>query len=199
MRRRGRRREEWRWVRCTEVIFQVPASLLRRAFTFAYAGAAIVLALHILGAPTECMRGARSAIVGAAHAQGAFFSERAIVSVVVNGGAIHPFQVEIAKTAEERARGLMFREQLNSDAGMLFDFQHERPVFFWMKNTFLPLDIIFARADGTIVRIAANATPFSEEMIPSGEPVRFVLEVVAGTASRLDIRPGHQLRGGPIP
>ena len=103
------------------------------------------------------------------------------------------FAVEIVDTDESRSRGLMFRRIMPEDRGMLFDFRREEPVWFWMKNTYLPLDMIFARADGTIVSIARDTTPLSEDLVPSKAPVRFVLEVNAGIAARLGLAPGDRL------
>ena len=76
---------------------------------------------------------------------------------------------------------------------MLFDFDREQPVGFWMKNTYIPLDMIFIRGDGRIVRIAENTEPLSDRLVPSGAPVRAVLEVIGGTARRLGIEPGDQV------
>ena len=87
----------------------------------------------------------------------------------------------------------MFRRKLAPDAGMLFDFHTDVMTSFWMKNTILPLDIIFVRADGTISSIAANAVPYSEASIPSTEPVRAVLEINAGRARALGIEPGDRV------
>jgi uncharacterized protein len=112
---------------------------------------------------------------------------------IVGKSGVHVFTVEVAVTEEERARGLMFRKELPEGRGMLFDFHREQEVGFWMKDTPLSLDIIFIRADGTIRRVAANTTPFSLDTIPSGGPVRAVLEVVAGTAKKLGIEPGDKV------
>jgi uncharacterized membrane protein (UPF0127 family) len=90
-------------------------------------------------------------------------------------------------------RGLMFRDRLPPDHGMLFLFADEREVSFWMKNTLIPLDLIFADASGRIVRIAERAVPLSTELIPSQAPVRAVLEVNGGTAERLHINVGDKL------
>lgn len=113
--------------------------------------------------------------------------------VIVTDEGRYPFSVEIADDPMERARGLMFREAMAEDHGMLFDFAREQPVAFWMKNTPLSLDMIFIKADGTIVRIADDTTPFSTDSIPSGEPVRFVLEVRADTSDRIEIEPGDRI------
>jgi len=110
---------------------------------------------------------------------------------------VHAFSVELATNDEERARGLMFRKQLPEGYGMLFDFFREQPVSFWMRNTYLSRDMIFIRSDGTIVRVAENAKPMSDDLIPSTGPVmaRAVLEVIAGTAHKLGIAPGDRVYG----
>lgn len=107
--------------------------------------------------------------------------------------ADHGFEVELATTPEERAQGLMYRRSLDPDAGMLFDFGHERPVSMWMRNTYIPLDMVFIKADGRITNIIERAEPHSESPRPSSEPVRFVLELPGGTAERLDIGPGDEV------
>ncbi len=107
-----------------------------------------------------------------------------------------PFRIEFMRTPEEQARGLMFRQTLADDQGMLFDFGVDRPVTMWMKNTYLPLDMIFATSDGRIHRIEENTEPFSERTIASGVAVRAVLEVKAGTARRYGIKPGDRLVHG---
>jgi uncharacterized membrane protein (UPF0127 family) len=106
---------------------------------------------------------------------------------------VHVFAVEIADTEAARAKGLMFRKELPDGEGMLFDFQREQEVSFWMKNTYIPLDMIFIRGDGRILRIAENTEPLSTRIIPSGGPVRAVLEVIGGTARRLGITPGDRV------
>jgi uncharacterized membrane protein (UPF0127 family) len=100
--------------------------------------------------------------------------------------------VEIADTAQSRAVGLMFRRDLGLRQGMLFDFQAPQPVSFWMRNTLIPLDMLFIDSGGRIVRIHANAEPLSEVPIPSGEPVLAVLEIAGGEAARLGIAVGDQ-------
>jgi len=107
--------------------------------------------------------------------------------VVTGDGSRYPFQVELALTPKQRAQGLMFRETLADDAGMLFLFDREAPLTFWMKNTIVSLDIIYLDKNGRVVSIAPDAEPFSTDPIPSGAPAAGVLEVVAGTAQRLGI------------
>jgi uncharacterized membrane protein (UPF0127 family) len=112
---------------------------------------------------------------------------------IASSTGVHPFAVEMAETDEERSRGLMFRKELPEGKGMLFDFKAEQPVAFWMKNTYVSLDMIFIKADGRILSIAENTEPLSERGVPSGGPVRGVLEVVAGTAKKLGIKPGDRV------
>ena len=100
------------------------------------------------------------------------------------------FTVEIADTPELRVRGLMFRQRLPEDRGMLFDLVNPRPVSMLMKNTYISLDMLFIREDGTIAYIAENTVPRSEEIIGVREPVLAVLELAGGTTRKLGIRPG---------
>jgi len=112
---------------------------------------------------------------------------------IISKTGVHVFSVEVVDTPEGRERGLMFRKELPEGQGMLFDFKEDQPVAFWMKNTYVPLDMIFIRGDGRIQRIAENTEPLSERLVPSGAPVRGVLEVVAGTAKKLGITAGDRV------
>jgi len=115
---------------------------------------------------------------------------------IVSGSGVHAFTVELAATDAERERGLMYRKELPEGRGMLFDFEHDTAgVSFWMHNTYIPLDMIFIRADGRILRIAENAEPLSDKLIPAGGAVRAVLEVIGGTARKLGIAPGDRVIG----
>ena len=111
----------------------------------------------------------------------------------------HNFRIEVARTEEQQARGMMFREQVGPDEGMLFPFVPPRPASFWMKNTLIPLDMLFIRADGTIARIAAMTVPHSLEPVAVGEPVAAVLELGGGRAAALGIAEGDRASwpGGP--
>jgi uncharacterized protein len=100
------------------------------------------------------------------------------------------FSVELALTPEQMALGLMYRRSLAPYSGMLFVYPSERPVAFWMKNTFIPLDMLFIGADGHIRRIVMRTVPLSTIPISSVDAVRAVLEVNSGTADRLGIKPG---------
>jgi uncharacterized membrane protein (UPF0127 family) len=103
------------------------------------------------------------------------------------------FQVEVASSPEQRAHGLMYRRHLPSDHGMLFDFGASRPVSMWMRNTYIPLDMLFIEKDGNIARIAVETEPLSEEAITSGGPVKAVLELQGGITAKLGIRPGDRV------
>lgn len=105
-------------------------------------------------------------------------------------GASHRFRVEVAATGEEQARGLMFRAQLAPDEGMIFPMNPPRPAAFWMRNTVIPLDMIFIAPDHTILNIAANTTPYDETPHPSAGDVMAVLELAGGRAQELGIVPG---------
>ena len=106
---------------------------------------------------------------------------------------VHVFSVELAVTDEERERGLMFRRSVPEFTGMLFDFKRDQEVSMWMKNTYVSLDMIFIQSDGRIRRIAENTETESLKIIPSGGPVRAVLEVAGGTARKLGIEPGDRI------
>ena len=116
---------------------------------------------------------------------------------IVTRSGVQVFSVELARTEEERATGLMYRKELADGRGMLFDFTPEQQVSMWMKNTFIPLDMIFIRADGRILRIAENTEPQSTRIISSGGLAKGVLEVIAGTAKKYGIAPGDKV-GHPL-
>lgn len=131
---------------------------------------------------------------GAAPAQQAPLSfETSPLRIVSESGAEHHFTVELALTQPQRSQGLMFRENLAPDAGMLFDYK--RPVYarMWMKNTLIPLDMLFIKADGRIESIRKRAVPHSLETIGSKRRVRAVLELLGGTVDRLEISPGDRV------
>ena len=113
---------------------------------------------------------------------------------IVGPGGQHAFSVEVARNDADRAQGLMFRRSMAPDRGMLFDFERVQPISMWMQNTYLPLDMLFIRPDGTIARVAENAEPLSTRTIPSGEPVLAVLELNGGTAARLGIKAGDRVQ-----
>ena len=108
-------------------------------------------------------------------------------------GKTHRFIVEVAQTGEQQAQGLMFRRSLAPDRGMVFPRDPPGDASFWMKNTLIPLDMIFIRPDGRILRIAENTEPLSTKIISSGGLAKGVLEVVAGTAKKYGIQPGDRI------
>lgn len=111
---------------------------------------------------------------------------------VESGDRRHVFTVEMARTEPQQAQGLMNRRALAPDAGMLFPFDPPRPASFWMRNTLIPLDLIFIRPDGTIARVATGV-PLSEEPIEVGEPLTAVLEIPGGRAAQLRIGVGDRV------
>lgn len=119
-------------------------------------------------------------------------ADRSVLEIASKTG-VHSFSVEVVDNDADRAKGLMFRRSLPEGTGMLFDFKTEQEVAFWMQNTYVPLDMIFIRADGRILRIAENTVPMSTRQIPSRGPVLAVLEVVAGTARKFGIAPGDRV------
>jgi hypothetical protein len=117
-----------------------------------------------------------------------------LVALDVEGhGRSHVFTVEIARTASQQELGLMNRHGLAPDAGMLFPFDPPRPASFWMRNTLIPLDMLFIRPDGSIARIAANNVPMSETPVAVADPMTAVLEIGGGRAAQLGIREGDRV------
>jgi uncharacterized protein len=112
---------------------------------------------------------------------------------IATKSGVRVFLVEMATTEEEKTQGLMYRKELPDGKGMLFDFSPEQQISMWMKNTYVPLDMIFIRADGRILRIAENTEPLSTKIVSSGGPARAVLEVIAGTAQKYGIQPGDRV------
>ena len=116
------------------------------------------------------------------------------VCVDLRGGEVQRYEVEVAATPGARAQGLMFRRSLAPRAGMLFDFGRDEVARMWMKNTFIPLDMVFAGRDGTVRGIARDARPRSLDTISSRVPVRAVLELNGGEAERIGLAPGDRIR-----
>jgi uncharacterized membrane protein (UPF0127 family) len=145
------------------------------------------LAALLLLLPAACQAGSRDVTQAA--------SGLSVVGLDIRSGdgKVHSFQVEVARSESEQARGLMFRGALAADAGMIFPMSPPRPASFWMKNTIIPLDMIFVRPDGTIARIAAETVPYSLEPVDSGEPVSAVLEIAGGRAAELGISEGDKV------
>ena len=108
-------------------------------------------------------------------------------------GKTHVFTVEIARSEAEQEQGLMNRQSIDPDKGMIFPLAPMREASFWMKNTLIPLDLIFVRGDGTIARIEENAVPLNLQPILSGEPVAAVLEIAGGRSAQLGIKAGDRV------
>ncbi|MDX2222359.1 MAG: DUF192 domain-containing protein [Rhodospirillaceae bacterium] len=127
--------------------------------------------------------------------------------VIEIDGARHAFQVELADTDATRTIGLMHRTYLAPDRGMLFDFKRTRDVGMWMRNTFISLDMLFIDRDGRVIAVAERTKPHSEQSIGPNRPVLAVLELAAGTAARIGLKPGAMVRhamfgtdpGAPLP
>lgn len=114
--------------------------------------------------------------------------------VIQTASGTYEFRVQIAKTPDQQRTGLMFRRSMPDDEGMLFPYRFPTQPVFWMMNTYIPLDLIFIRSDGTIARIVPNATPMSQELIESGGYVNGVLEINGGLAEKLGITAGDKIR-----
>jgi len=124
---------------------------------------------------------------------GASALEKSALTIETATGAKLRFQVELARTPDEQAQGLMYRKSMAADAGMLFIYAQPREAGFWMKNTYLPLDLLFIESDGRVERIHANAEPLSTAPIEGPVRTKAVLEINGGTAARLGIRPGDRV------
>ena len=129
-------------------------------------------------------------LLAGAPAISADFSELKIIS----GDKIHQFDVEVANTPSLRSKGLMFRSEMAEDKGMLFDFGRTLDVTMWMKNTEIPLDMLFADSSGIIITIARETEPYSTRVISSGGKVKYVLEILGGVADRLGLKVGDKLQ-----
>ena len=135
-------------------------------------------------------------LTGAARAQNAAQTQPATTTEpleIVTASGRHLFAIEVMRTDAERSRGLMFRRFMPADRGMLFDFKTEQPVMMWMKNTYIPLDMIFMSRNGTVTHVAADTEPMSERTISSGPPAFAVLEVNAGVAAKIGLKPGDRV------
>ncbi len=124
---------------------------------------------------------------------------RVPLDILSAGGVEHRFEVEIAATPEERGRGLMFRDELAADRGMLFIFPRRERVAMWMRNTRIPLDMLFIDDDGRVIQIHQRTVPYSEATVASRKRVRYVLELPGGTADRLGLAVGDRVVGAALP
>lgn len=146
---------------------------------------------------TEMMIERRALVAGLALAavggRSAFAAGKLETVEIVTSRGRARFQVEIAATKAEQERGLMFRKSLAPDRGMLFTYKHPQPAAYWMKNTLIPLDIIFIQPDGRVLSIARNARPHDLTPLASGGMVLGVLEIAGGRAAQLGILPGDRV------
>jgi uncharacterized membrane protein (UPF0127 family) len=126
------------------------------------------------------------------HVTAASAADLETVEIATKQG-VRIFTVEVVNTEADRAKGLMFRKTLPEGTGMLFDFKVDQPVSFWMRNTLIPLDMIFIRSNGEVANVHENAKPMDETPIPSAGPVRTVLEIIGGSARKLGIAAGDQV------
>ena len=116
------------------------------------------------------------------------------VRLTIHSGAkAHEFVVEVARTPQQQEQGLMFRQSLGDNAGMIFPYDPPQVASFWMKNTLIPLDMIFIRPDRTIARVAENTVPLSPDPVSAGEPVSAVLELRGGRAAELGVKAGDRV------
>jgi uncharacterized protein len=157
-------------------------------------GLALALVLGLGGAGVACKNSQR---MSAGASAGEVAAAR--VNIAVGSGRTVPFRVELARTEPEREQGLMYRERMDADAGMLFIFEHAAPLTFWMKNTFIPLDMIFIGADRHIVGIVENAEPRTLSARRVAGVAEYVLEINGGLSAKLGIRPGAAVDFSGVP
>lgn len=112
---------------------------------------------------------------------------------VATKDGVREFSVEVATTPQQHAQGLMFRRKMAADSGMVFVYRQAQPISMWMKNTMIPLDMVFIGGSGVIIKIVERTIPMSQEIIASGGPVKSVLELNGGTASRLGLKVGDRV------
>ncbi len=171
-------------------------ALMRKPIRILFAVVATSLLTVACSAPASTRTKANACVAGSASGQ----SEAGLEQVglcITSSGKTRAFTVEVARSAPDQAKGMMFRDRLDDDRGMLFPFPQAKVASFWMRNTVIPLDIIFIRANGSIESIAENAIPYSTDPIEAGEPVTAVLELRGGLAAELGIAAGDMVRWKP--
>lgn len=154
-----------------------------RAALFVFAGLGIVVFWPVLPAHVKIIRPAKARM-----------RLDTLMIEPAGGGPARTFEIEVATTDQEKALGLMYRTKLADSEGMLFAYGGAQDITMWMRNTYIPLDMIFIRADGVIHRIEARTQPLSERVIAAGAPVSAVLELAGGAAERLGIKAGDKVR-----
>lgn len=155
-------------------------------------GGATVVALLLLVGLAVNWRSQNDVQVASASGAASAALQVEALRIVTSAGA-KDFRVEVARTPEQQAKGLMFRTELAEDRGMLFPHPEPRELSMWMRNTYIPLDMVFIRRDGVVHRIAAMTEPLSEKVISSGGDVSAVLEIAGGAAERLGIAAGDRV------
>lgn len=151
-----------------------------------------ILALLALAPSAACQAAPPVAEAGAELGRSPAGLEQ-VALTIVSGAKTHRFTVEVARTAAEQSYGMMNRTQLAPDRGMIFPYDPPQAVAFWMKDTLIPLDIIFIAPGGTILNIAKNTVPLSLDEVPSAGPVEAVLELAGGRSAELGLKPGDRV------
>ena len=168
-------------------------ALMRKPMRILLAVVATSLLTVACSAPASTRTKANACGAGSALGQSEAGLEQ-IALCITSSGKTRAFTVEVARSSPEQAKGMMFRDRLADDRGMLFPFPQAKVASFWMRNTVIPLDIIFIRANGSIESIAENTIPYSTDPIEAGEPVTAVLELRGGLAAELGIAAGDTVR-----
>ncbi|MEM8972968.1 MAG: DUF192 domain-containing protein [Pseudomonadota bacterium] len=127
------------------------------------------------------------------HVGHAAQQKRVETLTIVSSGKSHRFKIEVAETEQQKSLGLMFRKSLDAGSGMLFPYRQPQELTMWMRNTYIPLDMVFIKSDGTVHRIAENTEPFSEEIVASKGSVSAVLELAGGVTRKLGIKAGDKV------
>lgn len=151
------------------------------------------IALALAACSSRASEGTPATTAAAETARHSVSGLPVIPLAVSDGGKRHEFRVELAQSRAEQAKGLMFRTEMGADEGMIFPMDPPRDASFWMKNTVIPLDIIFIGTDRRILNIAVNTVPYSEAPVPSAGAVSAVLELNGGRAAQLGIGPGDKV------
>lgn len=157
---------------------------------------ACLVALGLAACSSNAPSGAAASSTRATSLQAATHPESGLTVIplqIQSGGKSHAFKVELARSSSEQAKGLMFRTTMGPDEGMLFPMSPPRVASFWMRNTVIPLDLLFVAPDGQIINIAANAVPYDESQLKAEGLTGAVLELNGGRAAELGIKPGDRV------
>ncbi|MCW3798215.1 DUF192 domain-containing protein [Sphingomonas sp. BN140010] len=160
-----------------------------------FSAAALLLPLSVAACQPGSVQqalGSESGTTGQALERAPSGLEQKVLTVRTTAGQLHRFTVEVARSPQEQEQGLMNRQSLAPDRGMIFPYAPPQPVSFWMKNTYIPLDMLFIRPDNSIARVE-TAVPLNLDPVPSLEPISAVLEIPGGRAAELGIKPGDRV------